>query len=78
MTAHELARKLLEGPDVPVVIDGHVGWGEPVVPVDATDVREQQVARIEYSQSISGEWRYDLPSLPSDLGTSKRLVVRIR
>ena len=28
MTAHELAKQLAAGPDMPVVIDVHVGYGE--------------------------------------------------
>jgi hypothetical protein len=49
MTAHELARKLLEGPDVPVFYD-YGSWGTTPV---------QTLEEILMYQDSYGDWHHD-------------------
>lgn len=70
MTTHELAKKLLEGPDVPVVSERQCGYGE-------TEVTELVAAerKTMWQVQIGSTWREDFEIAdPSGEGWPTRSV----
>lgn len=76
MTAHELARKLLEGPDVPVVYHDHVGYESEteIVQVDFTESVE--VWQTKYCRS--DDWSEFLERKPRNETLPVRSVQAVR
>lgn len=81
MTTHELARKLLEGPDVSVVFDGQACYGEAPDPDEVSDVSPIVLWRYDYAvgggKSLWGDWHYDRP-MNETLTVQSKPAVRLR
>jgi hypothetical protein len=81
MTTHELAKKLLEGPDVPVVIDTQVGYGDSAEPDEISETCPVTLWQCAFGVRpdgtvVWGEWRYDKP-LNETLTVQSKPVVRL-
>lgn len=78
MTAHELARKLLEGPDVLVFVDQDCDYGSSSEPSEITETEPVTLWQIDYvGHRWPNEYHFHKPNNP-DLVTRSVEALRLR